>query len=152
MQIVYFRSVAQVIIILMTLSGHTYAGSVVVEEIDLDQPALNNTDDRSVGDKAAEAWDATKETASSAADYSVEKGGEIIDSTKLGAAKGADYVGAKSSEAWKATKKGAAIAADATTEAAGKAVDYTSEKIDAANETLFPTDQAPAIIEDKSVN
>ena len=163
MQAVFFRSVARAIIASLMLSGYAYSGSVVVEDIDLDQPALSTTDDKTVGDQATDAWDATKEAAGSAADYSVEKGGEILDSTKQGVAKGADYVGTKSSEAWEATKKGAANAADATTEAAGtawvkskevadKAVDYTSEKIEAASEALFPASQAPTTVQDKSVN
>ena len=85
------------------------------------------------------AWEKTKETSRAAADYSVEKGTQILDTSKAGVAKGAEVVATKSSQAWQATK-----------DAGEKVVDYSVETYEKVKESVAGEDNSGPIVEDKS--
>lgn len=87
-------------------------------------------DDAGVSGKAAEAWEATKEGASSAAKYTYEKADRAWQATKSGTGRAIEWTREKSGQAWEATKDTADKTADTLKRGYDKAKEKTREMVD----------------------
>jgi len=80
-----------------------------------------------VSEKAAQAWETTREGTSRAAEYTYEKAGDAWEATREGTGRAIEWTREKSSSVWEATKEGAGTAAEWTREKTGAAWEATRE-------------------------
>ncbi len=121
--------------LLLSVAISSFAGDVQVEEI-----PTGTEKSASLSDKAAETWQKTKDASGKALEYSVEKSTDALDASKVGIAKGAEFVGDTTSKAWDYTKN-----------AASKAGEFTSEKIQQVGDSLKTPNTAEPEVQDKSL-